>query len=108
MRRLYPAEPTRSRAEFARRVAEARSLSPRVTAPPPSPEPPESADPSLLERLHPDGPDIAAQAQFAVTDEWAQSAEDVLRRRTTVALRGLADAQAVDRVERLLDTAHAA
>jgi glycerol-3-phosphate dehydrogenase len=69
---------------------------------------PAVADPSLLERLHPDGPDIAAQARFAVTDEWAQSAEDVLRRRTTVALRGLAGAQAVDRVERLLDTAHAA
>jgi serine/threonine-protein kinase len=49
MRRLYPAEPTRSRAEFARRVAEARSLAPRVIAPPPSPEPPESADASLLE-----------------------------------------------------------
>ncbi|MGC4093675.1 MAG: serine/threonine-protein kinase [Polyangiaceae bacterium] len=49
MRRLYPAEPARSRAEFARRVAEARSLSPRVTLPPPSPEPPESADPSLLD-----------------------------------------------------------
>ncbi|MFZ5891187.1 MAG: protein kinase domain-containing protein [Myxococcota bacterium] len=49
MRRLYPAEPTRSRAEFARRVAEARSLQPRVTAPPPSPEPPESADPSMLD-----------------------------------------------------------
>ena len=65
-------------------------------------------DPTLLERLHPEGPDIAAQARFAVTDEWAQSAEDVLRRRTTVALRGLADTQAVDRVERVLGTAHAA
>ena len=59
-------------------------------------------DPSLLERLHPDGPDIAAQARFAATDEWATTAEDVLRRRTTVALRGLADDRAVDRVEALL------
>jgi glycerol-3-phosphate dehydrogenase len=58
--------------------------------------------PSLLERLHPDGPDIAAQAVFAVEREWATSVEDVLRRRTTVTLRGLARAQAVDRVERLL------
>ena len=56
-------------------------------------------DPSLLERLHPDGPDIAAQASFAVTDEWAQTAEDVLRRRTTVALRGLAVPEVVERVE---------
>ena len=58
--------------------------------------------PSLLERLHPDGPDIAAQAVFAHEHEWAETAEDVLRRRTTVALRGLADERAVARVERLL------
>ena len=59
-------------------------------------------DPSLLERLHPDGPDIAAQAVFAVRHEWATTVEDVLRRRTTVALRGLADERAVTRVEGLL------
>jgi glycerol-3-phosphate dehydrogenase len=59
-------------------------------------------DPSLLERLHPDGPDIAAQAVFAVESEWAASVDDVLRRRTTVTLRGLADEGAVARVERLL------
>ncbi len=59
-------------------------------------------DPSLLERVHPDGPDIVAQARFAATDEWATTAEDILRRRTTVALRGLADADAVRRVERVL------
>lgn len=59
-------------------------------------------DASLLERLHPDGPDIAAQAVFAVECEWATSVEDVLRRRTTVTLRGLADEGAVARVERLL------
>ena len=57
-------------------------------------------DPALLERLHPGGPDIAAQARFAVTDEWAATVEDVLRRRTTVALRGLADPDVVDRVAR--------
>jgi len=37
-----------------------------------------------------------------VTEEWATTADDVLRRRTTVALRGLADADAVRRVERFL------
>jgi glycerol-3-phosphate dehydrogenase len=63
---------------------------------------PARQDPALLERLHPDGPDIAAQALFAVTEEWAATVDDVLRRRTTVALRGLADADAVARVERLL------
>ena len=63
---------------------------------------PAAEDPSLLERIHPDGPDIVAQARFAVRDEWATTAEDVLRRRTTVALRGLADDDAVRRVERVL------
>jgi glycerol-3-phosphate dehydrogenase len=63
---------------------------------------PAADDPSLLERIHPDGPDIVAQARFAVTDEWATAADDILRRRTTVALRGLADSDAVRRVERFL------
>lgn len=50
MRRLYPAEPTRSRAEFARLVAEARALPPPKQVLPGSPEPPvtEPADESLL------------------------------------------------------------
>ena len=59
-------------------------------------------EPSLLERIHPDGPDIVAQVRFAVTEEWATTVDDVVRRRTTVALRGLADAGAVRRVERFL------
>ena len=64
-------------------------------------------DPALLERLHPGGPDIAAQANFAVTDEWATTIEDVVRRRTTVALRGLADTDVVDRVARIVDASPA-
>lgn len=59
-------------------------------------------DPSLLERLHADGPDIAAQARYAVTNEWARTAEDVLRRRTTVTLRGLEDEATRARVEAFL------
>ena len=54
-------------------------------------------EPSLLERIHPDGPDIAAQARFAVDRRVGDDGDDVLRRRTTVALRGLADADVVDR-----------
>jgi glycerol-3-phosphate dehydrogenase len=50
---------------------------------------PAADDPGLLERLHPDGPDIAAQARYAATHEWALRPEDVLWRRTTLALRGL-------------------
>lgn len=47
------------------------------------------AEPRLADRLHPDGPDIAAQVVHARDHEWAADEDDVLRRRTTVALRGL-------------------
>jgi glycerol-3-phosphate dehydrogenase len=63
---------------------------------------PAADDPALLEPLHPAGPDIAAQAFYAGTDEWARGAEDVIRRRTTLFYRGLADEQVVSRVEELL------
>ncbi len=62
-------------------------------------------DPTLLEPLDADGPDIAAQALYAGTDEWARSADDVIRRRTTLFYRGLGDAGVVKRVEALLDRA---
>jgi glycerol-3-phosphate dehydrogenase len=66
-----------------------------------------SDDLTLLEPLHPAGPDIAAQAVYAVTDEWARNAEDVIRRRTTLFYRGLAGEHVVRRVEALLDRASA-
>lgn len=48
MQRLYPAEPARSRSEFARRVAEWRSVEHRPTLPEPSPAPAEEESPSML------------------------------------------------------------
>ena len=63
---------------------------------------PAAEDPSLLERLHPDGPDIVAQVLYAATHERARTAEDVLRRRTTCFYRGLETAEVVGRVERVL------
>ncbi len=50
MRRLYPAEPARSRSEFARLVAENKAAEARPLPIPASPEPPaaEAVDPSLL------------------------------------------------------------
>ena len=56
----------------------------------------------LLEPLAPGAPDLAAQALYAVTHEWARTPEDVLRRRTTVALRGLATPDADAAVRSLL------
>lgn len=44
--------------------------------------------PDGLERIHPDAPDIWAQAHYAVEREWALTREDVARR-TTLAVRGL-------------------
>lgn len=61
------------------------------------------ADADLLRPLHPDGPDIAAQVAYARRAEWACSADDVLRRRTTLAVRGLARPEVVARVEKLLE-----
>jgi glycerol-3-phosphate dehydrogenase len=46
--------------------------------------------PDGLERIHPQGPDVWAQVAYAFESEWARSVDDVLRRRTTVAVRGLA------------------
>jgi len=71
------------------------SLTPEVLAP-------AADDSSLLERLHPGGPDIAAQARYAATHEWARNADDVLRRRTTCFYRGVADEQVTGRVESIL------
>ncbi|MGH3137816.1 MAG: glycerol-3-phosphate dehydrogenase/oxidase [Gaiellaceae bacterium] len=71
------------------------SLAPDVVAP-------ARDDPALLERLNPGGPDIAAQVRYAVTHEWARTAEDVLRRRTTLFYRGLADDATAARVAALL------
>jgi glycerol-3-phosphate dehydrogenase len=63
---------------------------------------PTLADPTLLEPLSPDAPDIAAQAVYAAEREWARNPEDILRRRTTLALRGLAGAELAGRVEDLI------
>ena len=59
-------------------------------------------DARLLEPLARGAPDIAAQALYAARSEWARSAEDVLRRRTTLALRGLGGAELTRRVDELI------
>jgi glycerol-3-phosphate dehydrogenase len=46
------------------------------------------AVPDALEPIDAAGPDIWAQAYYAVEHEWAQEVEDVARRRTTISFRG--------------------
>ena len=58
--------------------------------------------PNALEPIHRDGPDIWAQAHFAVDEELAVKPEDIAARRTTLGLRGLASAQVLDELGRLL------
>jgi glycerol-3-phosphate dehydrogenase len=71
------------------------SLSPEVLSP-------AVEDPGLLEPISPRALDIAAQVVYAAGHEWAQSVEDVLRRRTTLALRGLVGPAEITKVEELI------
>jgi glycerol-3-phosphate dehydrogenase len=63
---------------------------------------PAEQEPDLLLPLHPDGPDVVAQAVYARDFEWARRPEDVLRRRATLALRGLAAEETVALIEQVL------
>ena len=64
--------------------------------------------PDGLERIHPDGPDVWAQVDFAYESEWALTAEDVARRRTTLAVRGLMTDAIVERISQLAPVNRAA
>lgn len=55
-----------------------------------------------FERVHPDAPVVWAQVYHGVLAEWARTVEDVVRRRTTLAVRGLATEDVRQRIgERL-------
>ena len=71
------------------------SLAPEILAP-------AADDPTLLERVRDEGPDLAAQVRYAATHEWARGPEDVVRRRTTLFYRGLEDETTASRVRKLL------
>lgn len=59
-------------------------------------------NPELAERVHPDAPEIWAQVVYARDNEWAETADDVLRRRTTLTIRGLDTDDVRGKVEDLL------
>ncbi|WP_149180548.1 glycerol-3-phosphate dehydrogenase/oxidase [Streptomyces sp. TRM49041] len=61
-----------------------------------------SENPELGERIHPDAPEIWAQVAYARDREWAETADDVLRRRTTLTIRGLATDEIRAKVEGML------
>jgi glycerol-3-phosphate dehydrogenase len=60
-------------------------------------------DPALARRVHPDAPEIWAQVVWARDHEWAETADDVLRRRTTLTIRGLATDEVRADVQEILD-----
>ncbi|MFI7344520.1 FAD-dependent oxidoreductase [Streptomyces sp. NPDC050085] len=60
-------------------------------------------NPALGERVHPDAPEIWAQVVYARDHEWAETADDVLRRRTTLTIRGLATDEVRGKVQALLE-----
>ncbi len=59
--------------------------------------------PDGLERIHPEGPDVWAQVDYAFESEWARTADDVARRRTTLAMRGLFTDAIRERIARLVE-----
>jgi glycerol-3-phosphate dehydrogenase len=65
-------------------------------------------EPDAFERIHPDAPDVWAQVLYAVEHEWAYRAEDVLRRRTTIAHRGVGTAQVREAVGKRMAATSAA
>ncbi|MFM9448071.1 FAD-dependent oxidoreductase [Streptomyces acidiscabies] len=60
-------------------------------------------NPELSQRVHPDAPEIWAQVVYARDNEWAETQDDVLRRRTTLTIRGLATDEVRAKVQDLLD-----
>jgi glycerol-3-phosphate dehydrogenase len=50
------------------------------------------------EPVHPEGPDVWGQVHHAIDREWATTVEDVVRRRTTLAVRGLATPEVRDAI----------
>ncbi|GAA3100520.1 FAD-dependent oxidoreductase [Streptomyces rectiviolaceus] len=60
-------------------------------------------NPELAERVSPDAPEIWAQVVYARDNEWAETVDDVLRRRTTLTIRGLATDDVRAKVQDVLD-----
>src|ERR1700730_9959849 len=55
-----------------------------------------------LDRIHPQGTDVWGQVIHAVDQEWAMTVDDVIRRRTTLEVRGQATPEVREAVGRML------
>jgi glycerol-3-phosphate dehydrogenase len=60
------------------------------------------ADTGRLDPIHPGGTDVWGQVLHAIDQEWAQSVEDIVRRRTTLEIRGQATPEVREGVAALL------
>jgi eukaryotic-like serine/threonine-protein kinase len=80
MQRLYPAEPTRTRAEFQRLVAAARSIQPPASAIAPSPSPAPAEPEQPAER-------VLAGTRYVLDEAIGEGASSVVYRATHVDLR---------------------
>ena len=58
--------------------------------------------PDALEKVHPGAPDVWAQVYHATAEDWALTADDVVRRRTTLGIRGLDTEEVRTRISSLL------
>jgi glycerol-3-phosphate dehydrogenase len=58
--------------------------------------------PDAFDRIHPQGPDVWAQVDFGRDEEWALTVDDIVRRRTTLAVRGLGSGPVAEAVRKRL------
>lgn len=61
-----------------------------------------SRAPDALDRIHDGGPDVLAQAYYARDHEYALTVDDIVSRRTTLEVRGLADESIRQRIDSLV------
>jgi glycerol-3-phosphate dehydrogenase len=59
-------------------------------------------DTGLLERIHPRGTDVWGQVVHAIDQEWAMTVDDIVRRRTTLEVRGQATPEVRERIAKML------
>ena len=60
------------------------------------------ADSGRLDPIHPAGTDVWGQVVYAIDQEWAQSVEDIVRRRTTLEIRGQATPEIRQQIDAML------